>query len=64
LKEKQSKKPSETMRNALFENILKNKNRIQTIVVENEIPDINYSDARIIHFTKEKEMDDTTFYWM
>lgn len=55
LKEKQSKKPSETMRNALFENILKNQNGIQTIIVENEIPDINYSDARIIHFTKEKD---------
>lgn len=55
LKEKQSKKPSETMRNTLFENILKNQNGIQTIVVENEIPDINYSDARIIHFTKEKD---------
>lgn len=55
LKEKQSKKPSETMRNTLFENILKNQNRIQTIVVENEIPDINYSDARVIHFTKEKD---------
>lgn len=55
LKEKQSKKPSETMRNTLFENILKNQNRIQTIVVENEIPDVNYGDARIIHFTKEKD---------
>lgn len=55
LKEKQSKKPSETMRNTLFTNILKNQNKIQTIVVENEIPDINYSDARIIHFTKEKD---------
>lgn len=55
LKEKQSKKPSETMKNILFENIINNQNRIQTIIIENEIPDIDYKDARIIHFTKEKD---------
>ena len=55
LKEKETKKPSETMRHALFENILENQNYIQTIVVENEIPDIDYKDAKIIHFTKEKD---------
>lgn len=54
LKEKEAKKPSETMRNTLFENIIDNQNGIQTIVVENEIPDIDYKDANIIHFTKEK----------
>lgn len=55
LKENNSKKPSETMKNALFENILNNQNRIQTIIIENEIPDINYKDSKIIHFTKEKD---------
>lgn len=54
LKEKETKKPSETMRNTLFENIVDNPKGIQTIVIENEIPEINYKDANIIHFTKEK----------
>lgn len=54
LKEKETKKPSETMRHALFENIIDNQKGIQTIIVENEIPDIDYKDANIIHFTKEK----------
>lgn len=55
LKEKQSKKPSETMRNTLFENIISNQNGIQTIVIENEIPDIAYEGVNIIHFTKETD---------
>lgn len=55
LKEKETKKPSETMRNTLFENIVDNQKGIQTIVIENEIPEINYKDANIIHFTKEKK---------
>lgn len=54
LKEKETKKPSETMRNTLFENIVDNQKGIQTIVIENEIPEINYKDANTIHFTKEK----------
>ena len=54
LKENEIKKPSETMRNTLFENIVDNQKGIQTIVIENEIPEINYKDANIIHFTKEK----------
>lgn len=54
LKEKETKKPSETMRNTLFENIVNNQKGIQTIVIENEILEINYKDANIIHFTKEK----------
>lgn len=54
LKEKETKKPSETMRNTLFENIVDNQKGIQTIVIENEIPNINYKDTNIIHFTKEK----------
>lgn len=45
LKEKETKKPSETMRNTLFENIVDNQKGIQTIVIENEIPEINYKDA-------------------
>ena len=54
LKELETKKPSETMRNALVENIVNYQDGIQTIVVENEIPDIDYKNTNIIHFTKEK----------
>jgi ribonuclease HII len=54
LKEKESKMPSETMRNYLFENIVNNQRGIQTIIVENEIPNIDYKSTNIIHFTKEK----------
>ena len=55
LKESDSKKPSDTMRNTLFENILSNPEGIQTIIVENEIPDIDYGNARLISFTKKKD---------
>lgn len=55
LKEKETKKPSESMRNALFENIVKDQNGIQTIIVENEIPNIDYKNSNIIQFTKEKD---------
>lgn len=43
------------MRSTLFENIVGNQKEIQTIVVENEIPNIDYKNANIIHFTKEKD---------
>lgn len=54
LKEKETKKPSDTMSHALFENIIDNQKGIQTIIVENEIPNIDYKDANLIQFTKEK----------
>ena len=63
LKEKKTKKPSETMRSMLFENIIDNQNEVQTIVVENEIPDINYKNTNIIHFTKEKGNGRYGFLW-
>lgn len=50
------------MRNTLFENIVNNQKGIQTIVIENEILEINYKDANIIHFTKEKIMEDMDSY--
>lgn len=55
LKEKETEKPSEKMRDFLFKNIVENKKDIQTIVIENEIPDIDYKDSKIIHFTKDEE---------
>lgn len=54
LKEKEAKKPSDTMKYALFENLVGYQSEIQTIVIENEIPDIDYKNTRLIHFTKEK----------
>lgn len=50
LKEEETKKPSESMRNALFENIVDNQKGIQTIVVKYEIPAIDYKNTNIIHF--------------
>lgn len=55
LKETEGKKPSETMRDTLFKDIVNNQKGIQTIVIENEIPNIDYKETHIIHFTKEKD---------
>lgn len=53
VQEKETKKPSETMRYSLFQNIVSNQGYMQTIIVENEIPDIDYKNVTLIHFTKE-----------
>lgn len=55
LKEKDTKKPSETMRYSLFQNVVSTPNDIQMIIVENEIPYIDYKNVNLIHFTKEKD---------
>lgn len=55
LKETETKKLSESMRNVLFENIVNNQKGMQTIIVENEIPNIDYENAHLIHFSKEKD---------
>lgn len=55
LKETEDKKPEESMHNALFSDIVDNQQGIQTIIIENQIPDIDYKDANIIHFTKNTE---------
>ena len=49
---KNTQKPSQSMRNGLFENIASTSEGIQTIVIENEIPEIDYSNVNLIHFTK------------
>ena len=54
-KEEKTKKPSETMRYLLFQNIISNQGDMQTIIVENEIPNIDYKNVTLIHFTKEKD---------
>lgn len=54
LKEVDTKKPSQSMRNGLFENIVSLQDGIQAIIVENELPEIDYSNVNLIHFTKDK----------
>jgi hypothetical protein len=53
LKEKDNQRASESMRAGLFEYIANKTKGIQVIVAENEIPNIDYKNARIIRFTKE-----------
>ena len=48
---------------ALSRVLIDNQNEVQTIVVENEIPDINYKNTNIIHFTKEKGNGRYGFLW-
>lgn len=54
-KETDDKKPSDSMRNGLFENLLSQDKALQLIIVENEIPSIDYKDSNLIHFTKNRE---------
>ena len=56
LKENESKKISETIKHSLFENIVDSPKDIQMIVIENEIPDIDYKDTNLIQFTKDKNI--------
>ena len=54
-KETDDKKPSDSMRNGLFENLVSQDNALQLIIVENEIPSIDYKGSNLIHFTKNRE---------
>ena len=54
-KETDDKKPSDSMRNGLFENLVSQDNDLQLIIVENEIPSIDYKGSNLIHFTKNRE---------
>lgn len=57
LKEKDSKRDSyvtEPMKEHLFRYFLTRADSPQTIVIENEIPSIDYEGANLIHFTKNK----------
>ena len=53
LKESHDIKPSETMSSELFKCIVSDPIEGQTIIIENEIPDIDYSNVNLISFTKE-----------
>lgn len=45
---------SETMKVGLFNYLVANQSNRQTIVIENEIPDIDYRDVNLIKFTKDE----------
>lgn len=53
LKEKGNDKASDSMKASLFQYMLDNQKNGQTIIIENEIPDLDYSKANLIRFTKD-----------
>lgn len=55
LKEPEEIKPTDTMSTALFKNIVSMPLAGQTIIIENEIPSIDYSNANLIEFTKQSD---------
>ena len=54
LKEKGDGVASDTMKAALFQYLLDNQSHGQVIIVENDIPDLDYNSANVIQFTKDK----------
>ena len=44
---------SDSMRGGLFQYMIDHEENRQTIILENEIPPLDYSNARIIHFTRK-----------
>ncbi|WP_042395742.1 AAA family ATPase [Clostridium saudiense] len=54
LKEKSDEKASDSMKSSLFKYLVDNQNSGQTIIIENDIPDIDYSKVNVIKFTKDK----------
>ncbi|MDC3416596.1 AAA family ATPase [Aquibacillus salsiterrae] len=53
LKEKGSEQASDSMKLSLFKYLLENQNNGQIIIIENEIPQLDYSEANLIQFTKD-----------
>lgn len=53
LKEKGSERASDSMKLSLFKYLLENQINGQIIIIENEIPQLDYSEANLIHFTKD-----------
>lgn len=47
---------SDSMRGALFQYLVNNETDRQTIIIENEIPDIDYSKANLIYFTQKEKV--------
>jgi hypothetical protein len=54
LKEKEDGIATDTMKEALFQYLLNNMNDGQVIIIENDIPDLDYSSANVIRFTKDQ----------
>lgn len=54
LKERGDGKASDTMKAALFQYLLDNQDIGQIIIIENDIPDLDYSNANVIRFTKDE----------
>src|SRR5699024_10302069 len=54
LKEKDDDVTPDTMKNALFEYFNNHQQLDQIIIIENEIPNVDYSRANIIEFSKDK----------
>ncbi len=55
LKEKGSEQASDSMKSALFSYLLGNQSEGQIIIIENDIPALDYEKANIIRFTKDLE---------
>lgn len=53
LKERGDEKASDTMKAGLFQYLLDNQNAGQIIIIENNIPKLDYSKANVISFTKD-----------
>lgn len=54
LKEKSVEKASDSMKSSLFKYLVDNQNSGQTIIIENDIPEIDYTGVNVIKFTKDK----------
>lgn len=46
---------SETMKSGLFKYLLQHKDTRQTIIIENDIPELDYETAHLIEFTKDEQ---------
>ncbi|MDD4494677.1 MAG: AAA family ATPase [Eubacteriales bacterium] len=53
LKEKVNDEASDSMKAALFQYLIDNQQHGQIIIVENDIPRLDYKDAKVIRFTKD-----------
>lgn len=57
LMEAEDEAASDKMKNGLFQHLIDNTGSCQVVIAENEIPgidDIDYKDAKLIHFTKDE----------
>ncbi|WP_320883576.1 hypothetical protein [Dielma fastidiosa] len=50
-------KASESMKTGLFKYLLNHQENRQTIIIENEIPKLDYSNAHLVEFTKDENRD-------